>query len=154
MENFTILKPNNIVLFKSYQIEILNILDDKNLNSFKKEFKVLTLFITDKTLVFLRNEIKKKINRPDKIEDILISYFKRYNTYLYTLHLSKKRNLNRKKEDSVLVNLRVQKFRANTKKVSLQVLLKPDFKAKFDKRKNDLNLTTEQFIIKLFYNSF
>jgi hypothetical protein len=73
---------------------------------------------------------------------------------LYTLHLSKKRNLNRKKEDSVLVNLRVQKFRANTKKVSLQVLLKPDFKAKFDKRKNDLNLTTEQFIIKLFYNSF
>lgn len=154
MENFTILKPNNIVLFKSYQIEILNILDDKNLNSFKKEFKVLTLFITDKTLVFLRNEIKKKINRPDKIEDILISYFKRYNTYLYTLHLSKKRNLNRKKEDSDISNLRVQKFRANTKKVSLQVLLKPDFKAKFDKRKNDLNLTTEQFIIKLFYNSF
>lgn len=154
MENFTILKPNNIVLFKSYQIEILNILDDKNLNSFKKEFKVLTLFITDKTLVFLRNEIKKKINRPDKIEDILISYFKRYNTSLYTLHLSKKRNLNRKKEDSDISNLRVQKFRANTKKVSLQVLLKPDFKAEFDNRKNDLNLTTEQFIIKLFYNSF
>ena len=154
MENFTILKPNNIVLFKSYQIEILNILDDKNLNSIKKEFKVLTLFITDKTLVFLRNEIKKKINRPDKIEDILISYFKRYNTSFYTLHLSKKRNLNRKKEDSDISNLRVQKFRANTKKVSLQVLLKPDFKAKFDNRKNDLNLTTEQFIIKLFYNSF
>jgi hypothetical protein len=135
--------------FRTYEIEILNILISKQMYKFKNKCIQLFRVLPDNSLVSIRREIKKKINLPDKIEDILNTYFNKYK-----IEEPVKRKYLRKKEDSDLVKLRVDKFRANTKKVSLQVLLKPDFKAKFDKRKNDLNLTTEQFIIKLFYDSF
>ena len=135
--------------FRTYEIEILNILISKQMFKFKNKYIQLFRVLPDNSLVSIRREIKKKINLPDKIEDILNTYFNKYK-----IEEPVKRKYLRKKEDSELVKLRVDKFRANTKKVSLQVLLKPDFKAKFDKRKNDLNLTTEQFIIKLFYDSF
>lgn len=135
--------------FRTYEIEILDILISKQMYKFKNKCIELFKVLPDNSLVFIRREIKKKINRPSRIEDILISYFNKYK-----IEEPIKKKYLRKKEDSELVKLRVKKFRDSTKKSSLQVLLKTSFKAKFDKKKNDLNLTTEEFIEKLFYKSF
>ena len=127
--------------FRTYEIEILNILIDKQMYKFKNKCIELFRVLPDNSLVAIRKEIKKKINVPGKIEDLLLKYFDRYK-----IQEPIKRKYIRKKEDPQKDALRVKKYRTQENKTVLQINLKVSLKNKFDKLKKEQGMTSSQFL--------
>ena len=128
--------------YRSYESDILNYFDEKNLRQYKEPLKKLFVILPDNSLVAIYKKIKKNYNKPSFIEFIVIDYFKKYNIS-YSL---KTRSETRKKENKEAIKKRVKKYRANTKKVSFQCLISEKLKSKLLKIKKEKNLTYEQLL--------
>lgn len=119
------------------------------LNSYRKKLeKALRKkdFYDDKLLDFVINNIHK--SEIDK----LISYIQEINSLG---RIISKVNSFSYTGDQLYLNsgYRVRKYRRTTKKVSLQVMINKDIKEDFDRLKVKYNLTSEELIEKLLYNT-
>ena len=128
--------------YRSYESDILNYFEEKNLRQYKEPLKKLFVILPDNSLVSIYKKIKKNYNKPSFAEHIVIDYFIKYNIS-YSI---KTRSENRKKEDKEKVNIRVKRFRKKTKKVSFQCLISEKLKSKLLKIKKEKNLTYEQLL--------
>ncbi len=128
--------------YRSYESDILNYFEEKNLRQYKEPLKKLFVILPDNSLVSIYKKIKKNYNKPSFAEHIVIDYFIKYNIS-YSL---KTRSENRKKEDKEKVKIGVKRFRKQTKKVSFQCLISEKLKSKLLKIKKEKNLTYEQLL--------
>lgn len=128
--------------YRSYESDILNYFEEKNLRQYKEPLKKLFVILPDNSLVSIYKKIKKNYNKPSFAEHIVIDYFTKYNIS-YSL---KTRSENRKKEDKEKVKIRVKRFRKKTKKISFQCLISEKLKSKLLKIKKEKNLTYEQLL--------
>lgn len=128
--------------YRSYESDILNYFEEKNLRQYKEPLKKLFVILPDNSLVSIYKKIKKNYNKPSFAEHIITDYFIKYNIS-YSL---KTRSENRKKEDKEKVKIRVKRFRKKTKKVSFQCLISEKLKSKLLKIKKEKNLTYEQLL--------
>lgn len=127
---------------RSYEIEILNYFDEKNLRQYKEHLLKLFVILPDNSLVSIYKKIKKNYNKPSFAELIVTDYFIKYDIP-YWLKIKKEY---RKKEDKEKVKIRVKRFREKTKKVSFQCLISEKLKSKLLKIKKEKNLTYEQLL--------
>ncbi len=133
--------------YRSYEIEILNYFDEKNLRQYKEYLLKLFVILPDNSLVFIYKKIKKNYNKPSFAEHIITDYFIKYDIP----YLLKTKSEYRKKEDKENVKKRVKRFREKTKKVSFQCLISEKLKSKLLKIKKEKNLTYEQLLEDLVY---
>jgi len=132
---------------RSFEKDILKILTDYRLGYYRKYILLLYKKINDKALIGLKKNLKNK--NSSQIEKELIKYLDKYK-----ISFEAKKAQIRKKEDKKNINIRVKKYRENTNKVSLQVMVDPKIKDKFDKLKNKYNCTSEEFIKKLLAGNY
>ncbi len=133
--------------YRSYEIEILNYFDEKNLRQYKEYLLKLFVILPDNSLVFIYKKIKKNYNKPSFAEHIITDYFIKYDIPYWL----KTKSEYRKKEDKENVKKRVKRFREKTKKVSFQCLISEKLKSKLLKIKKEKNLTYEQLLEDLVY---
>ena len=133
--------------YRSYEIEILNYFDEKNLRQYKEYLQKLFIILPDNSLVFIYKNIKKNYNKPSFAEHIITDYFIKYDIPYW---LKTKREY-RKKENKENVKIRVKRFREKTEKVSFQCLISKKLKLKLLKIKKEKNLTYEQLLEDLVY---
>ena len=133
--------------YRSYEIEILNYFDEKNLRQYKEYILKLFVILPDNSLVFIYKKIKKNYNKPSFAEHIITDYFIKYDIPYWL----KTKSEYRKKEDKENVKKRVKRFREKTKKVSFQCLISEKLKSKLLKIKKEKNLTYEQLLEDLVY---
>lgn len=133
--------------YRSYESDILNYFEEKNLRQYKEPLKKLFVILPDNSLVSIYKKIKKNYNKPSFAEHIVIDYFIKYNIS-YSL---KTRSENRKKEDKENIKKRVKKYRANTKKVNFQVMISLELKNKIKKYCFDNGCTYEQMLLEKLY---
>ena len=128
--------------YRSYESDILNYFEEKNLRQYKEPLKKLFVILPDNSLVSIYKKIKKNYNKPSFAEHIITDYFIKHNISYYL----KTRSENRKKEDKENVKKRVKRFRSKTKKISFQCLISEKLKSKLLKIKKEKNLTYEQLL--------
>ena len=133
--------------YRSYEIEILNYFDEKNLRQYKEYLLKLFVILPDNSLVSIYKKIKKNYNKPSFAEHIITDYFIKYDIPYWL----KTKSEYRKKEDKENVKKRVKRFREKTKKVSFQCLISEKLKSKLLKIKKEKNLTYEQLLEDLVY---
>jgi hypothetical protein len=133
--------------YRSYEIEILNYFDEKNLRQYKEYLLKLFVILPDNSLVSIYKKIKKNYNKPSFAERIITDYFIKYDIPYWL----KTKSEYRKKEDKENVKKRVKRFREKTKKVSFQCLISEKLKSKLLKIKKEKNLTYEQLLEDLVY---
>lgn len=64
--------------YRSYEIEILNYFDEKNLRQYKEYLLKLFVILPDNSLVSIYKKIKKNYNKPSFAEHIITDYFIKY----------------------------------------------------------------------------
>lgn len=128
--------------YRSYESDILNYFEEKNLRQYKEPLKKLFVILPNNSLVAIYKKIKKNYNKPSFVENIVTDYFIKYDI---SYSLKTKREY-RKKEDKEKVKIRVKRFRKKTKKVSFQCLISEKLKSKLLKIKKEKNLTYEQLL--------
>ena len=133
--------------YRSYEIEILNYFDEKNLRQYKEYLLKLFVILPDNSLVSIYKKIKKNYNKPSFAEHIITDYFIKYDIPYWL----KTKSEYRKKEDKENVKKRVKRFREKTKKVSFQCLISEKLKSKLLKIKKEKNLTYVQLLEDLVY---
>lgn len=128
--------------YRSYESDILNYFDEKNLRQYKEPLKKLFVILPNNSLVAIYKKIKKNYNKPSFVENIVTDYFIKYDIPYWL----KTKSEYRKKEDKEKVKIRVKRFRKKTKKVSFQCLISEKLKSKLLKIKKEKNLTYEQLL--------
>ena len=128
---------------RSYEIDILNYFDEKNLRQYKEPLRKLFIILPDNSLVSIYKKIKKNSNKPSFAEHIVTDYFIKYDIPYFL----KTKSETRKKENKENIKKRVKKYRANTKKVNFQVMISPELKNKMKKYCFDNGCTYEQMLI-------
>ena len=132
---------------RSYEIDILNEFDEKNLRQYKEPLRKLFIILPDNSLVSIYKKIKKNSNKPSFAEHIVTDYFIKYDIPYFL----KTKSETRKKENKENIKKRVKKYRANTKKVNFQVMISLELKNKIKKYCFDNGCTYEQMLLEKLY---
>ena len=132
---------------RSYEIDILNYFDEKNLRQYKEHLRKLFIILPDNSLVSIYKKIKKNSNKPSFAEHIVTDYFIKYDIPYFL----KTKSETRKKENKENIKKRVKKYRANTKKVNFQVMISLELKNKIKKYCFDNGCTYEQMLLEKLY---
>ena len=132
---------------RSYEIDILNYFEEKNLRQYKEPLRKLFIILPDNSLVSIYKKIKKNSNKPSFAEHIVTDYFIKYDIPYFL----KTKSETRKKENKENIKKRVKKYRANTKKVNFQVMISLELKNKIKKYCFDNGCTYEQMLLEKLY---
>ena len=81
--------------YRSYESDILNYFEEKNLRQYKEPLKKLFVILPDNSLVSIYKKIKKNYNKPSFAEHIVTDYFIKYDIPYWL----KTKSEYRKKED-------------------------------------------------------
>jgi hypothetical protein len=133
--------------YRSYESDILNYFDEKNLRQYKEPLRKLFIILPDNSLVSIYKKIKKNSNKPSFAEHIVTDYFIKYDIPYFL----KTKSETRKKENKENIKKRVKKYRANTKKVNFQVMISLELKNKIKKYCFDNGCTYEQMLLEKLY---